>query len=123
MDFFNHHIVAFLIISVVLMCIFCTLFMMAINYYRIKKLSQFISQAPQIAANMQPGQTIVKTLKTTNDEKVSAFLAPFTADKFTINVGSRKMGGTRINYNTASQMYSRYDDTRYLTVLTITKKS
>ncbi|WP_054658785.1 hypothetical protein [Apilactobacillus ozensis] len=72
---------------------------------------------------MQPGQTIVKTLKTTNDEKVSAFLAPFTADKFTINVGSRKMGGTRINYNTASQMYSRYDDTRYLTVLTITKKS
>lgn len=72
---------------------------------------------------MQPGQTIVKTLKTTNDEKVSAFLAPFTADKFTINVGSRKMGGTRINYNTASQMYSRYDDTRYLTVLTITKKN
>ncbi|MCK8624847.1 hypothetical protein [Apilactobacillus xinyiensis] len=122
MQFITQHFWISLGIAIVLLVIFLYIVTSLINRHYLKKLNAMIDEAPITAENMKPGQTIVRTLGTTNDDIISRFLEPFTADKFTVKVSNRQVGGKSVNYNNVTKTYDSQDNTRYVTVLTITKK-
>lgn len=118
LDFFKDPIIwPFIIIGVVwILCL-----KLAIRHNK-KNLDKMISEAPQLAQSIKPGQTVVRTLNTVNDEKISSFLEPFTYDKFKVQMKNRKVGSRTSSYNSSIKTYNSTDSTRNVTVVTITRK-
>ncbi|MHA8263743.1 hypothetical protein ACYATO_08660 [Lactobacillaceae bacterium Melli_B3] len=104
-------IVTQFIISVIVILVLMYVLKKIILHNRYKRIEKQIQEAPDLANNMQPGQKIVRTLFTLNDDQVSRFLAAFPANKFITNVRTRRIRQNNSYYNS------------YSTVITITKKS